>query len=135
MRWRENISAVVVGFLLTQAALGADAAVVSKLRAKFSTKKITVKGKLAGRADWPVGVKVAVVDTKDEVIASASDTVRAGESFQIELAPAKGQRFNRDELAPAQMRYWVRRGKKEEESGAVALATICPNLTKRTRWW
>lgn len=136
-RWRQGILTLTITALLAGTAYGADAHMVqSKLRAKFSGEKITVKGKVVGSGEWPLGLRIELVDGQDNEIASASDSLRGGESFQIELAPAKGQKFERADFLNARVRYWVRRGRKEEESGAVALAEICPNLVQHKRkWW
>lgn len=128
----------IVVLALAPSAFGAEPHIVKeKLRARFSEKKITIKGKIVGHGDWPVGLRMELIDGQESVIASASDTMRANgtEAFQIELPSAKGQKFRRDALVSARVRYWLRRGKKEEEAGTVGLAEICPKLGKKRHWW
>ncbi len=132
---RQGIIAWMTTVLLAATAFATEAHVVQeKLRAKFSGKKITVRGKVVASGEWPLLLRVELVDTQENVLASGSDSVRGTASFQIDLlAPAK-QRFVRQELAKARVRYWLRRGRKEEEAETIALAEICPNLVKKRRW-
>ena len=134
--WGQGISGLVLAIALAPSLFGADAHVVeSKLKAKFSPKKITVKGKVVAGGDWPVGLRVEIMNAQGIAIASASDSMRGDDSFKIELTPSKRQRFAREDFLNARVRYSLRRGKKQEESGSVGLAQICPNLTKKKRWW
>jgi hypothetical protein len=125
---------------LASSSFAAESHVIgSKLRAKFSTKKITIKGKVMAMGEWPLTLRVALIDEDGEEISSASDTLRAPDgpgSFQMELAVPRGHRFDRVSLANAQVRYRLRRGKTDEDSGAVRLAAVCPNLMrKKHKWW
>jgi hypothetical protein len=141
MGWFRCIVGALLGVsVLAGAGFGGDAGIVeSKLRAKYGARKVTVKGKVVAAGDWPLTVHVDLIDAEDRVIASTSDSLRAPDgssSFQIELTPTMGKRFEREDVMRARVRYWVRQGKKKEEgAGTVALVKICPNLMKRKRWW
>lgn len=130
---RSGLVAVVV-MAVVASVVAADAQVVgSKLKAKFSSKKITVKGKVKATGDWPTTLRVALVDEQGNEIATASDTVRGPSSFEVELGSPRGKKFQRDELMNARVRYSVMR-ERRTESESVKLAEICPNLVKK-HWW
>lgn len=132
-----KIMTIIAGAAVALPAWGAEAHVVpSKLRAKFSGKKITVKGKVIATGEWPVTLRVELLDAQDRVVSSASDSLRAPDSFQIELKPPRGQKFERGDLAQAQVQYSLMRERRKQGEQKVALAQICPNLTKsKHKWW
>ena len=130
---------LLIALLLLGPALRTPAQMVeSKLKAKFSAKKITLKGTVAATGDWPVTLRVELLDAQDQTITAASDTLRAPDGpapFQLELKATRGRKFEREELAQARVRYSLLRAKQTREEQTVALASICPNLTKKKRWW
>ena len=135
--WRSALAAFLIGSVLVGAASGAEPEVLpSKLRAKFGGKKITIKGKVVAAEDWPVTLRVELLDPQDRVLSSASDSLRPPDSFQIELTPMRGKKFEREDLAEARVRYSLIRARTVQGEQTVALGKICPNLAKRKhKWW
>ena len=132
-----SVLAMLFASVFAVAAFGADAQVVaSKLKAKYSAKKITVKGKVQAAGDWPVTLKAELIDAHDNVVASASDTLRGSGPFEMELPAARGHKFDREAMAQARVRYSLVKAKKEEGEETVALRELCPKLTKKkSGWW